>query len=78
MTIVPRLAATLAGSEFAPTGRDVWGDTWIPLSGELSLQRWRDVITGNSADVERAGGRTTLRVSAILDALPVALLVAEG
>ena len=75
---VPRLTAHL--SDFgarAPIGREVWGDTSLPL-GDLALAgTYRDRFTGRRLTTGSDAGAPTLAAGDLFAILPVALLERE-
>ncbi len=68
----PRLPTRLAPRDHWPVGDDVWRDRTIVLPATAPA-RWLDVFTGT--EIEATAG--ALRVGAVLDRLPAALLVAR-
>lgn len=71
VTVVPRLALSLAGPGVLPVGPQVWGDTEVVLPPGAP-EELRDVLTSTS--VHAGGGR--LSVARGLAGFPVAVLVA--
>lgn len=74
IVVAPRLVVGLAGGEErAPLGA-VWGDTWLPLPEDLAERRYRNWFTGEVFMVETVDGLPGLRLAAVLESFPVALL----
>jgi malto-oligosyltrehalose synthase len=71
ITVVPRLALTVAGPGVLPVGPGVWGDTQVVLPPGAP-DEWRDVLTSTS--VHAGAGRLSL--ARVLADFPVAVLVA--
>jgi (1->4)-alpha-D-glucan 1-alpha-D-glucosylmutase len=71
VAVAARLPASLCSSDgaWAPA----WRDTSITLPESWPRHRLRDVFTGTTVEP----GEPALAVSGVLDALPVALLVAD-
>ena len=67
--IAPRFLMSLVNTDELPLGIDIWQDTEILWPASLGGQ-WRDVITGDSVQVEK-----TTRVGHILARFPVSLLI---
>jgi (1->4)-alpha-D-glucan 1-alpha-D-glucosylmutase len=77
ITITPRLVVGLTGGiERAPIG-DVWGETWLPLTGELAAA-YRNVFTGEIVRPVEQEGRHGLLLADALRHFPVALLAKQG
>ncbi len=81
MTIVTRLACGMMGNDaqVLPLGAAVWDDTRVLLPSGLGQHRWRDLLTGRMHEVKATDAENPARLSlgAVLDTLPVALLVSE-
>jgi (1->4)-alpha-D-glucan 1-alpha-D-glucosylmutase len=75
VTCVPRLLAQVASHPAPPLG-PVWGDTRIELPSGAP-PTFRNVLTGALVDTEPAEQGSTIRVAALLDCLPLALLTAR-
>jgi len=54
-----------------------WKDTEVMLPSE-SPSRWRSILTGDEVVVQNEGDKRRLRVSALFQRFPVALLAAAG
>jgi (1->4)-alpha-D-glucan 1-alpha-D-glucosylmutase len=76
---VPRLCYQLVGNEQRlPTGIDVWGDTAIQTI-EPANTPFRNVLTGEHVGLESRDDRAVIRISSVLNAFPVAVLLnAQG
>jgi (1->4)-alpha-D-glucan 1-alpha-D-glucosylmutase len=73
ITIAPRLTYALGGSDRAPIGTGVWGDTRVLLPSGFAGE-WRGALAAQRVEaVESESGRF-LDVSAALNQLPVAVL----
>jgi (1->4)-alpha-D-glucan 1-alpha-D-glucosylmutase len=75
LAILPRLPATLVGWDRgtgAPCGEAVWGETAVPLPGDLATASWRNVFTGKP--LRSVAGRVS--VADALAELPWGLFVA--
>jgi (1->4)-alpha-D-glucan 1-alpha-D-glucosylmutase len=69
--VAPRLCVGLAdGAELAPVDA-IWGETLLPLPHAAPGTRYRDLLTGAEHRVDEDG---TLRMAALLERFPVALL----
>jgi (1->4)-alpha-D-glucan 1-alpha-D-glucosylmutase len=66
IVVVPRLVASLAGTEHWPLGEAVWKETVIPLPSD----RWRNIITGAMSEAQ--GDHTS--VAELLNDLPLSVL----
>ncbi|HVO87344.1 MAG TPA: malto-oligosyltrehalose synthase [Casimicrobiaceae bacterium] len=75
VTLAPRLFVGL-GEEGWPLGESVWRDTRVILPAR-SPSRWRDALTGVRHVAQESTDATSLRVGAILDAFPGALLMPQ-
>jgi (1->4)-alpha-D-glucan 1-alpha-D-glucosylmutase len=78
LSVVPRLCVGLTNAQIAwPLGESVWQDTTLLLPPAAPVQ-WKNVLTGASYNAHsRDDGAARLTVASILDAFPVALLVAQ-
>ncbi|MGH8720127.1 MAG: malto-oligosyltrehalose synthase [Burkholderiales bacterium] len=77
LTIAPRLFVGLTrGRDHWPLGQAVWHDTRLVLPPGAPAQ-WRNVLTGVRCRAETHDEILQLPLAAILDAFPVALLVAQ-
>jgi len=76
ITVAPRLCYSLSGSDRAPVGADVWGDTSLVLPAG-SATGWRCAISGERVAAERRGESVVLDVAAVLNHFPVAVLENE-
>ena len=71
LTIVPRFCSQLAEPEQWPLGAQAWRNTTIELPADFP-KKWRNILTGETLELPpRSRG---LRLSAILQSLPVAAL----
>jgi (1->4)-alpha-D-glucan 1-alpha-D-glucosylmutase len=79
LAVVPRLVYELAGGAACPPlGAEVWGDTWLALDEEQVGWRYRNHLTGEVVTVEKQhDGTPGIKVAAMLNAFPVALLACE-
>jgi len=77
ITIASRLTYALSGSDRAPVGGDVWGNTHLVLPAGLG-SNWRCAIAGEQVLTRGRGGDVVLDVAAALNQLPVAVLEKEG
>ncbi|QQS45726.1 MAG: malto-oligosyltrehalose synthase [Acidobacteriota bacterium] len=81
-----KTAIVLAGRFFTrlgdlrqpPAGREVWGDTHLPLDGYALRGRFRDVLSGKSFESVKIDGRDALPLGEVFGILPMALLEPEG
>ena len=73
VVVVPRLPASLTGSEVAPIGAGVWGETTVSLPRGLAGRTWTCAITGRTI---AGGNERGLPLGEILATFPVALLLA--
>ncbi len=69
LSIAPRFATRLVGSERPPVGRRVWKDTGLILPAGIHRGKWRNVMTGESVE--------NLMMGSVLATFPVALLVRD-
>ena len=77
VAVAPRLYVGLTrGLDHWPLGKAVWRDTRLVLPAGAP-RRWHDVLTGAASAAEARDGTAVLALGAVLDAFPVALLVAE-
>jgi (1->4)-alpha-D-glucan 1-alpha-D-glucosylmutase len=77
IAVAPRLPLRLAGGELRPPLGELWGDTWLALPHAEQGARYRDQLTGATLVVEALDGAPGLRVGAVLETFPVALLQRE-
>jgi (1->4)-alpha-D-glucan 1-alpha-D-glucosylmutase len=74
LVVVPRLGWTLAGGrEVWPLGGKAWGDASLVLPVEIGRGQYRNILTGETHDLEVSGGSGPA-LGAILAEFPVALL----
>jgi (1->4)-alpha-D-glucan 1-alpha-D-glucosylmutase len=66
VVVVPRLVARHLSGETPPLGRELWGDTVLPIPGG----GWRDVLTGTEGTAEDKG----VPVGELFSVLPIAVL----
>jgi (1->4)-alpha-D-glucan 1-alpha-D-glucosylmutase len=72
---VPRLIVGLTGGGGQlPLGQSVWLNTRFALPRRPSLQRYDNVLTGESVSAEEHGGQIGLPLSELFRSFPVALL----
>lgn len=75
VVVVPRLVTKLVSSpDELPTGPDVWQDTWLPLPNEMIGQRFRNVLTGETLEVNQQASVSGLPLASVLNSFPVAVL----
>ena len=73
ITIASRLTYGLSGSDRAPVGPDVWGNTHLLLPAGLG-STWRCAITGEQTTGTLRGERVAIEAGTALNQLPVAVL----
>jgi (1->4)-alpha-D-glucan 1-alpha-D-glucosylmutase len=73
ITIASRLTYGLSGSDRAPVGPDVWGNTHLLIPAELG-STWTCAITSDQMAGTPRGERIAIDVGAALNQLPVAVL----
>ena len=77
LSVAPRLCVGLRNAEPGwPLGEAIWQDTTLMLPPAAPV-RWKNVLTGASYTADARDGAAGLAVASILDAFPVALLVAR-
>jgi len=75
IAVAPRFLAELCERPgILPLGRQVWGDTCLPLPWLPAGARLRDIISGRPAVVETESQEARLLAGDLLTAFPVALL----
>jgi (1->4)-alpha-D-glucan 1-alpha-D-glucosylmutase len=73
---VPRLVAKLLPDPDAlPHGREIWGETMLPLPDELAGRSWHSLLTGEVLKATRDEGRPALPAAKVFARFPVALLL---
>ncbi|HEY0779358.1 MAG TPA: hypothetical protein VGD56_15430, partial [Gemmatirosa sp.] len=77
LTVVPRGVLALRPDGGPPMGEAVWGETTLALPSHLAGRTLRDAVTGRVHAVE-ASTAPRLRVAALLQDAPVALLMVEA
>jgi (1->4)-alpha-D-glucan 1-alpha-D-glucosylmutase len=79
IVVAPRLVATLSGGEArAPVGEAIWGETWLALPEARPGAAYRDCLTHTRLVAERFEGGVGLRMGALFETLPLALLTPLG
>ncbi|MCM0080754.1 malto-oligosyltrehalose synthase [Geomonas sp. Red32] len=74
LVVVPRLVATLVrGTDRAPMGEVVWGDT-VVLLPEGTEGRFRNVVNDQEVEADERHGRPAIAVAKLFAEAPVALL----
>jgi (1->4)-alpha-D-glucan 1-alpha-D-glucosylmutase len=75
LIVVPRLVAgLLEGTDTAPIGPQIWGDTHILLRDSIASHTFSNIFTGESVATLRSNSSLTISLSDILARFPVALL----
>ncbi|HTU91538.1 MAG TPA: malto-oligosyltrehalose synthase, partial [Gemmataceae bacterium] len=76
LVAVPRLLTKLLpDSASLPHGRNIWGDTMLPLPEELGDRTWHSLFTGATLKPETHQGRPALPAAQVFACFPVALLL---
>jgi len=75
LTIVPRLCGRLSTTSAVPIPAQAWGDTAIEIPRRFAPTHWLNVLDGTRLGETAADAQHRLRVAAVLDHFPVALLV---
>jgi (1->4)-alpha-D-glucan 1-alpha-D-glucosylmutase len=74
LVIVPHLVAGLLNdADSPPLGPQVWQDTQVVLPRCTCLKNYRNALTGQDLDLQKADGYATIAVSKALAEFPVAL-----
>jgi (1->4)-alpha-D-glucan 1-alpha-D-glucosylmutase len=77
IVVVPRLTARLLGArEMLPLGVEVWAETRVEIPARVcgTVDRLRNVLTGESVSFSGEGDERHLRLADLLTSFPVALL----
>ena len=70
----PRLVAGLTGNTGkAPTGTEVWGNTYLILPRKPRGQRYRNIFTGEPVNMQEES-KEALRLADVFRTFPVAIL----
>jgi (1->4)-alpha-D-glucan 1-alpha-D-glucosylmutase len=78
VVVAPRLLVSLIrGEGRLPVGREVWGDSVLPLAGARPGERCRNVFTGEILTAADHAGHVGLALADVLANFPVALLTAQ-
>jgi (1->4)-alpha-D-glucan 1-alpha-D-glucosylmutase len=76
LAAVPRLVVKLLPDATAlPHGRQIWGDTMLPLPEELGARTWHSLFTGATLRAQAHQGRPVLPAAEMFACFPVALLL---
>jgi len=76
--IVPRfLTGLVPQPQDPPTGRDIWGDSFLVIAVGEDGEHYRNVFTGETVTVSQCNGVHVLYLSEIFSNFPVALLERE-
>ncbi|WP_083809106.1 malto-oligosyltrehalose synthase [Pedosphaera parvula] len=75
ITIVPRLVVSLTnGRQMAPTGKEVWADTWLALPFSKAGDKFCNAFTHETHTVQSQNNEPGIFLSDALAYFPVALL----
>src|SRR5262245_21098921 len=78
MVVAPRMLTRLVGSEQAPCGAEVWGETLLHLPEAAASPRWLNVFTGENLVVRWTRGQRVLPAAEVFANFPVGLLMGQG
>jgi len=74
ITAAPRWTTQLISEGECFPGKDIWGDTALPLP-DGAPENWRNVLTGEQVTASISGeGKRNLEFGGVLGQFPVALL----
>jgi maltooligosyltrehalose synthase len=77
--VAPRLYARLVDDDGSlMPAPEAWAGTSVRLPGELAGTTFRNVLTGERAEIEERAGEVLLPAGDLLRGFPVALLEAES
>jgi (1->4)-alpha-D-glucan 1-alpha-D-glucosylmutase len=75
IVVAPRLVFGLTnGTERLPMGREIWGETRLPIPSEFAAQEFRNVFTNEILAPEPDDATRELDLASVLSTFPVALL----
>jgi (1->4)-alpha-D-glucan 1-alpha-D-glucosylmutase len=77
IAVVPRMLSDIIDLN-PPLGERVWGDTELIMPDVDKAKQWRNIFTNELIAAEAAAYRPRLRVAALLEHFPVAILIEES